>query len=111
MTDETPAVDAETAPAPLGWRIAVAVVFAVLSGWFLFGAVSNLVSLPPLYTAQGYAEYIPWTALVLGVVAPPVLYAAALLVSRGRILSTRVVVFAAALAATAATSLSLFVFG
>ncbi|HET8896327.1 MAG: hypothetical protein M3Y46_00550 [Actinomycetota bacterium] len=96
---------------PLGWRIALAVVFALLYGWFLFAAASNLVALPTLYIAQGYAAFIPWVPLVLGVVAPPVLYAAALLLGRRQVLSTRVLVFAAGLAAAAATSLALYVFG
>jgi hypothetical protein len=96
---------------PLGWRIALAALFAVLYGWFLFAAASNLVALPTLYIAQGYAAFIPWVPLVLGVVAPVVLYAAALLLGRRQVLSTRVLVFAAGLAATAATSLALYVFG
>jgi hypothetical protein len=96
---------------PLGWRIALAALFAVLYGWFLFAAASNLVALPTLYIAQGYAAVIPWVPLVLGVVAPVVLYAAALLLGRRQVLSTRVLVFAAGLAATAATSLALYVFG
>lgn len=104
--DETVATPA---PVPLGWRIALAVLFAVLTGWFLFAAVSNLIALPALYEAQGYAAYIPWTTLVLGVVLPPAFYLAALLLGRRRMLSARVVLFAAALAATAATSLSLYV--
>lgn len=95
---------------PLGWRIAIAAVFALLYGWFLFTASSNLIALPALYTAQGYAAFIPWLPLVLGVVAPPLLYAAALLLGRRRVLSTRVLVFAAGLAATAATSLALYIF-
>ncbi|RQP11566.1 MAG: hypothetical protein EAS51_05485 [Microbacteriaceae bacterium] len=99
----------QAASVPLGWRIGVAVIFAALYGWFLFSAVSNLVALPALYTAQGFAEYIPWTPLVLGVIVPPVAYLAALLMGRGRALSARVVVFAAGLAATAAAALSLYV--
>ena len=110
MTD----IDLETGTAsgvPLGWRIGLAVLFAALYGWFLFSAVSNLVALPPLYEAQGYAEYTPWATLILGVVLPPVFYLVALLVGRGRMLSPRVVAFAAGLGATAATSLALYVLG
>ncbi|PZQ89790.1 MAG: hypothetical protein DI534_08370 [Leifsonia xyli] len=105
-TEET-----EVAPGyvPLGWRIGLAVIFAALHGWFLFAAASSLIALPALYEAQGYAQYIPWFALVMGVVLPPVLFVGALLLGRRRALSTRVVVFAASLAATAATSLSLYV--
>jgi hypothetical protein len=40
---------------------------------------------------------------------PPLLFAAALLIGRRRMLSTRVLVLAAGLAATAATSFSLYV--
>lgn len=96
---------------PLGWRIGVAVLFAALYGWFLFRAVSTLVALPALYAAQGFGEFIPWVQLVLGVVLPPVLYVAALLLGRGGVLSTRVLVFAAGLAATAATSFTLYALG
>lgn len=99
------------APPSLGWRVGVAALFAVLYGWFLFTATSTLIALPALYAAQGFAEYTPWVTLVLGVVLPPVLYAAALLLGRGRALSTRVLVFAAGLAATAATSFALYVLG
>jgi hypothetical protein len=96
---------------PLGWRIAVAAVFALLYGWFLFTASSNLIALPALYAAQGYAEFTPWVPLVLGVVAPPRLVGAALGGGGRRRRTPRVRVFAAGLAATAATSLALFVFG
>ena len=108
MTAHEPEIDEMP---PLGWRIAVAAVFAVLYGWFLFTASSNLIALPALYTAQGYDDFIPWVPLVLGVVTPPLLYAGALLLGRRRVLSTRVLVFAAGLAAAAATSLALYVFG
>lgn len=104
-------IEAPVASVPLGWRIGVAVVFAALYGWFLFAAASNLIALPALYTAQGFAEYIPWTTLVLGVVVPPVAYLVALLLGRRRTLSARVVVFSAGLAATAAAALSLYVLG
>ena len=106
---EQPVTPAPVASVPLGWRIGVAVIFAALYGWFLFSAVSNLVALPALYTAQGFAEYIPWTTLVLGVIVPPVAYLATLLLGRGRPLSARVVVLAAGLAATAAVALTLYV--
>jgi hypothetical protein len=97
------------AQVPLGWRLGVAALFALLYGWFLFAAASNLIALPPLYAAQGYAEYTPWVTLVLGVVLPPVLFVGALLIGRRRMLSTRVLALAAGLAAVAATSLSLYV--
>ena len=106
--------DATGAPAasvPLGWAIGVAVIFAALYGWFLFAAASNLIALPALYSAQGFAEYIPWATLVAGVAVPLVAYLAALLLGRGRPLSARVVVFAAGLATTAAAALSLYVLG
>lgn len=106
---ETPPLAEE--PPPLGWRILLATIFALLSGWFLFTATSTLIALPPLYAAQGFAEYTPWATLVLGVVVPPVLYAAALWFGRGRALSTRVLVFAAGLAATAATSFAFYALG
>lgn len=108
MTD-TPLVPDEIPP--LGWRVALAAIFALLYGWFLFTAMSTLIALPALYEAQGFAEYTPWVTLVLGVVLPSVLYAAALGLARHRVLSTRVLIFAAGLAATAATSFSLYALG
>lgn len=115
MTDTASAADAADGTAaehvPLGWRIGVAVLFALLYGWFLFTAASTLIALPALYAEQSYEAYIPWLTLILGVVVPPLFYAAALVVGRGRMLSTRVLVFAAGLAATAAASFTLYVLG
>lgn len=110
MSDVEQASVTEEQTIPLSWRIVLAVVFALLFGWFEFTAVSNLVALPQLYRAQGYAELVPWATLVVGAVVPPVLFVAALLLGRARALSTRVLVFAAGLAATAATALALYIF-
>jgi hypothetical protein len=80
--------------------IVVIIVFAVLFALAEVGPVSNLVALPPQYEALGYAAYIPWGFLVLGVLIPPVLYTGALLVGRGRPLFARALILTVALAAT-----------
>lgn len=86
----------------------VALVFAALTGWFLFQAIGNLIGTPRAYENFGWADRVPWAILIAGVVLPVVFYVGALLVGRGRLLTERVLVFAAALAATAATSFSLY---
>lgn len=109
MTDDA---TIDTAPAadrvsPLAATL-VALVFAALGGWFLYQAIGNLVNVPAAYEAFEWADRIPWAILIAGVALPVVLYVGALLVGRGRSLTERVIVFAAALAATAATSFSLY---
>ena len=92
------------------WTVEVApsvTVFTDNNDFFNGGTLEQ----EPLYAAQGVAEFTPWVTLVLAVVVPPVFYVAALLLGRGRVLSTRVLVFAAGLAATAATSFVFYVLG
>lgn len=109
MTDDrlTAPESAEEPVSRLG-AVAVAVVFAALTGWFLYQAAGNLINTPVAYENFGWADRVPWALLVLGVVLPVVLYAGALVVVRRQPLTNRVLVFTAALAATAATYFSLY---
>ncbi len=86
----------------------IAIVFALLFGWFLYLALVNLLSVPPTYEAVGFGDRIPWALLVAGVALPALLYAAALWLGLRQSLTNRVLVFAAGLAATAATSFGLY---
>jgi hypothetical protein len=81
-----------TAVAPrrrVTWRaIAVAIVFAVLYAYVLWGAVGNLVSLPALF-----GTVTPWWLLILDVAAPVIVYVVALVLGRRQTLVNRVVFF------------------
>jgi hypothetical protein len=99
----------ETADAPPTSRVTLVVlwfVFALLYGYPLFEGVSNLVELPGYYGSLGIGGSVPWPLLMIGVAAPVVLYAAALLLGRGRELFPRALILAVGLAATNALFLS-----
>jgi hypothetical protein len=94
------------------WPIAaivLAVVFGLLFAWFLYQAIGNLVNVPAAYEQVGYGDRIPWAILIAGVALPVVLFAGAAWIGIRRTLSQRVMLFAAGLAATAATAFSLYV--
>ena len=82
-----------------GWVLAV--VFAILFAAPLFQAISDLIAYP-----QYVGGRTPWWLLILAVLAPPVLYAAALLVGRGRTPVMRTVVLGTALCAANALTIS-----
>lgn len=86
--------------------IVLAVVFALLNGYPMFQAVSNLIALPGYYDQYGIGAFVPWWLLILGVVLVPVAYAAGQLLGRGRILTHRVLIAAVALAFANATMLT-----
>ncbi|MES1169209.1 MAG: hypothetical protein ABUL47_00820, partial [Leifsonia sp.] len=65
-------------------RVVVWVVFALLYAYPLFEGVSNLVAVPPYYASIGIGSAVPWWLLVIGVAAPVILFAAALLLGRRR---------------------------
>lgn len=98
-------------PAAVGRASAIlaVVVFLPLYGWFLYQAFGNLLNVPPTYAQHGLEDRIPWALLLAGVALPLLLLVGAALLGRGRSLTERVLVLAAGLAATAATSLSLYV--
>jgi len=86
--------------------IVIAVVFAVLHAYALFQGISNLVALPEVYLQLGIAGLTPWWLLLVGVAAPPLAFAGALVLGRGRILSHRVLLLAVSLATVNAIVLS-----
>ncbi|MBW4032008.1 MAG: hypothetical protein HIU88_05030 [Acidobacteria bacterium] len=86
--------------------IVLTVVFAVLYAYPLFQGISNFVALPPYYRQLGIGGAVPWYLLVIGVLAPPVLYVGALLLGRGREIFARALILAVGLAATNALALS-----
>ena len=87
-------------------KIVVWVVFALLYAYPLFEGISNLIALPPFYAANGIGAAGPWWLLIIGVVAPVLLYLAALWIGRGRELFARALILAVGLAATNALVLS-----
>lgn len=114
MTDETDRMperleEAIAPPGPLA-SVLVAAVFALLFGYGLFQALSNLVALPRIYETFGIAAATPWWALVAGVAIPPLFFVAAVLLGRGRALVNRALILAAALGTANAVALSLAAF-
>lgn len=101
--------DAITPPGMVA-TIVVGAVFALLYSYGLFQALSNLVALPRIYETFGIDAAIPWWALVAGVAIPPLFFAAAVLIGRGRALVHRALVYAAGLGAANAAALSLAAF-
>lgn len=98
MSDETIKTE------PRGSRLPVwitGVVFAILFAAPLFYALSNLIEYPAQVGGR-----TPWWLLVVGVVAPVVLFVGGVLVARGRTPVLRVVVLAAALGVANALTIS-----
>lgn len=92
---------------PLAALIAVCAVFALLYAYPLFEGISNLIALPQYYQSAGNGSAVPWYLLVIGVVAPAILYLGALLLGHGRELFARALILGVGLAATNAIFLSL----
>lgn len=74
--------------------------FALLYAYPLFEGISNLIALPAFYDSAGIGGAVPWYLLIIGVAGPVILFAAALLLGRGRELFARALILAAGLAAT-----------
>jgi hypothetical protein len=87
--------------------VIVTLVFVVLFAYQLYSAISNLVGLPQVYAEIGLAAAVPWAVLYAGVVVPPVLFAAASAVARGRGLAPRAGILLLGLAVSAQLSLLL----
>lgn len=105
VVDEATAPDA--APASPVALVILGLVFAALYAYPLFEGISNLVALPPYYAQLGIGAATPWSLLIIGVLAPPVLFAAALFLGRRRELFARALLLAVGLAATNALAMSL----
>ena len=87
-------------------KVVVWVVFALLYAYPLFEGISNLIALPPYYATNGIGAAVPWWLLIIGVVAPVLLYLAALWIGRGRELFPRTLLLAVGLATANALVLS-----
>lgn len=85
----------------------VALLFAVLFGYSLFMAWGNLQGLQAQYEYFGVAESLPWPLLITGLLVPPVLFAAAMAIGRGRQLVARAGILFVALAINAQIALLL----
>jgi len=86
--------------------VLVTLLFAVLHAYTLLLAISNLAALPGVYELLGIGDAVPWWLLVIGVTAPVVLFAFAVLLGRRRSLAQRVLLLAVSLGATNAIALS-----
>ncbi len=107
MTAHSVVPDASPAQAPSRLSIVlVTLLFAVLHGYALLLAVSNLVALPGVYELFGIGHAVPWWLLVVGVATPVVFFAGAVLLGRRRSLAQRVLLLAVSLGATNALALS-----
>lgn len=110
MTTEADLPGGVSAPVPAPGVLSIVLVtllFAVLHGYTLLFAVSNLVALPGVYELFGIGDAVPWWLLIIGVVAPIVLFAVAVLLGRRRSLAQRVLLLAVSLGATNAIALSI----
>lgn len=97
---------------PRAWSpaaVVVAVLFAILHGWFLYQAITNLIYTPAAYANFGLEDRIPWALLISGVALPVVFFVTALWFGLRRELSGRVLLFAASLGVTAASWFALYV--
>ncbi|GLK17772.1 hypothetical protein [Herbiconiux flava] len=108
------AATAPAAPAKRGFRTfgkagwAVALVFAFLYAYHLWGGLANLIGVVSLLNSYGTAPDTGLWALIIGyAVVPIVVYIAALLVGRTLRTWERAVVFAVGFAVVSVVSLSL----
>ena len=95
----------------VGRRIAAG-LFGVVFAYYLADAVRSLVVLPAEYEALGLGrEAAPWALLIAGVLIPPLVYAATLVLARRRSVGEAALVFAAGLATVACLSLGVIALG
>ncbi|WP_210480738.1 hypothetical protein [Naasia sp. SYSU D00948] len=88
--------------------VAVALAFAVLYAWDLVEAVAALAALLDFAAAAGHPlNSYAWLVLGAGIAVPPIAYATALLVGRGRGPLLLAAVLAVGLAASAAVGLTI----
>jgi hypothetical protein len=88
-------------------HVGVTALLSIIVGWFVFDGVSSLMGLPALYAQLGVADQVPWVALWLGVLHPVVYFVAAIMVGRRMALTRFTLVLIVALAASAATRLTI----
>jgi len=105
-TDTTPAKRGFRTFGKRGW--AVAVVFAFLYAYHLWGGIANLIGVISLFQANGVEITASVWLLVLAYAGVPiVVYAAALLVGRSLRNIERIVVFAVGFAVVSVISLGI----
>ena len=86
----------------------VAGLFALLFAYDLWEAIGTAVALPASYEAIGFdPATIPWWIVVLYVLVPPVTFVLAIAAGRRQRVFGRALLFAVALAVSAALSLGL----
>jgi hypothetical protein len=88
-------------------KIAVAIVLGLLAAWFLFDGVSNLLALPQQLAALGIADRTPWVVLWSSAAMPPLIFAAAIIISRRLSVAHFTLVLIVALCVIATSRLSL----
>jgi hypothetical protein len=101
----------ETTAARSAWLgLGVAVLFGIFFAYDLWEAIQNAIEVPKLFAqleSVGLpAGDVPWLLIGVGIALPPLAYAVALLVGRGRSVTMKALVLLLALAAVAALSLT-----
>ena len=116
-TDDTPlnaalADDARAAKrGSLGWlSLTVAALFGLFFAYALWEAIENAIEVPKLYAqleAVGLgAGEVPWLLICIGILIPPLAYGVAFILGLRRNAASKALIFAVALVAVAALSLS-----
>jgi hypothetical protein len=86
----------------------VAAAFGLLFAYDLWEAIGTAIALPASYEASGFdPSAIPWWIIVLNLLVPPVTFVLAIIAARRQSVPGRALVFAAALAVSAAIGLGL----
>ncbi len=98
------ATDAPAGTTRAHWGVAA--LLSAIVGWFVFDGVSSLVGLPALYEQLGVVDQVPWVALWIGVAHPIVFFVAAVMMGRRMTLTRFTLVLIVAIAASAATRLT-----
>ena len=108
-TIESEPVDRARRISTSAWLTLIAVlVLGFLYTYYEWEAISSLLILPGLYAQnQIVVSSSLWTLLIAGVVLPPVIFVAALLVGRRRALVERVLIVFIGFVVVAATSLGI----
>lgn len=106
MTDAADLAASTTARAPRRWPFAVVViVFALLYAWDVWEAIENVIVVPGSFSAVLLP--VPWTALIAGLVVPPVVFVLALVLGRRRSTAERAGLLIAGLCLVAVLTLTL----
>ncbi|MHB1171454.1 MAG: hypothetical protein ACYCZY_02955 [Lacisediminihabitans sp.] len=100
--------DAKATRGGFGWLgPTIAILFGIFYVYDLWEAISNLVQLPATYTTYGLDQArLPWAALIIGLLIPPVSYGLAFWIGLRQKAMAKALVFLAGLAAAGALTLS-----